>query len=75
MIIIRDPLCQGHFYVPSRSRADVTHEVDLRMRVDQWERPRAVCTCEAFIANPLTKGKPCPHIKASVAFELERLHL
>lgn len=64
MTIIADQFCASHFYVPSRKRADVVHEVDLEMRVDKWEKPQPACTCEAFLANPHTRGKPCPHILA-----------
>lgn len=72
MIITPIEFEQGRFEVQSRSRADVTHTVDLR-ELGEWRKPRATCTCEAFIAHPVTCGQPCPHILAVVAAERERL--
>ena len=66
---------EGVFHVRSRSRSEILHRVDLQYVAEGQRTAKPTCSCEAFQANVLTKGKPCWHIMICVMWECERLGL
>ena len=59
----------GRFYVASRSRADITHLVDLAWREEPWRKPHPQCSCESSFCH----GRICPHIVECARVESKRL--
>lgn len=55
---------EDRFWVQSRSRADVTHVVDLAYRDEPWLKPHAQCGCERSFCH----GELCKHIEAVVRY-------
>jgi hypothetical protein len=60
----------GRFFVQSASRAEVQHTVDLQYCEEPWLPPKPACGCESNFIH----GRCCPHLRAVVAFELQRIN-
>ena len=55
-----------HYLVPSDSRADLDHIVDLEPQIIGDQRFLWFCSCEAFNLSPDHHGSPCRHMRRIV---------